>query len=889
MFLKIVPFFYLFIVNTIEISVIKMPKEFTPGKPHVILFTIENKSDESINPKVNLKLPVGWVAITQPTIGKIEAGQTTRLLYTISVPNNTASGTDTVTIEVVEATKILAEKKIEVSIKEIHNIELVTLKKPNYLRDGKDFTCEYLLTNKGNIDEEVQLISKKGIILSNTSLFIKKDSTAIVKVNQKIPLLSQPQIIVNDVSVYIHKADTTYTKNVPITVYPNQSKRQDIHKYYPIEANLTYNTIENSVEKLNVLQYDFHGKGFVDRAEKHSLEIIAKGTDKSNLERFETIDRHLLIYKYQSAKVFLGDFTIGVSRLLEKVRLGRGVIYEQQIGKFNISTFYNKLLFFPEIKDQIGNTITFQPNKRYSFKINNLQRNYMDKNNNSFASSLVGNYSNNNLFFKTEYAISSQNNTKGYGTFVNLLYKKQKMQLSGDFVYTSADFEGYYNNSLFAFGGVNLQLNSLFSWSSNVYYSSINPKEDLINFQPSPFFQSYSSSLRFSKNKNQNHKLTILYRNNQDRSILEKFNYKEKTLKYGYEYKKMFFDMQFSAAFSTTENILATTGSKKGISFQSTLSANYSPFKLLKFGASIDYSKTNRYSNQSNEYLFYSAYLNYTTSEKVQLNFSYKNNLPLEESYKTNSFFNLELKYKINAKNALYLASRYSKPAGLDEKNFFLSLKYTIALDIPLYKNKNLGNLYGKIETLNPKDREGVIVNLNNLTSVTDENGVFKFKDLLPQDYYLTLDQSSYNDKLISEQQLPLKTVISSRKTDTINITLITPIKIKGTINYKKAEQIQSKEFSNKMPNLILKLENGKDVLYTIINEKGEYVFSEIIPGNWTLSIVKKGLEQKFVFPESTKKLVLESGQDLTIDFTIEDKVRKMNFSEKKINLKVKN
>lgn len=111
MFLKIVPFFYLFIVNTIEISVIKMPKEFTPGKPHVILFTIENKSDESINPKVNLKLPVGWVAITQPTIGKIEAGQTTRLLYTISVPNNTASGTDIVTIELVEATKILAEKK----------------------------------------------------------------------------------------------------------------------------------------------------------------------------------------------------------------------------------------------------------------------------------------------------------------------------------------------------------------------------------------------------------------------------------------------------------------------------------------------------------------------------------------------------------------------------------------------------------------------------------------------------------------------------------------------------------------------------------------------------------------------------------------------------------
>jgi hypothetical protein len=160
---------------------------------------------------------------------------------------------------------------------------------------------------------------------------------------------------------------------------------------------------------------------------------------------------------------------------------------------------------------------------------------------------------------------------------------------------------------------------------------------------------------------------------------------------------------------------------------------------------------------------------------------------------------------------------------------------------------------------------------------------------LIPQDYYLTLDQSSYDANLISEQKLPIKTKIEAQKTDTLKISLIKPIKIKGKIFYKKSEQIQSKEFSNKMPDLLLKLENGKDVFYTIINNSGAYSFSEIRPGDWTLSIVKKGLEQKFIFPDSLKQLKLKSGENLTIDFVIEEKIRKTNFSEKKINIKIKN
>ena len=874
--------------NTESIEIIKVPSEFLPGKHQTMIFQVTNQSDFSMQPEVNLELPSGWSIITAPPKFNLNPKESKRLLYTVVLSAQATKGDNYISISMKDKGIEIQKKDIKTTVKKIHNVALDVFDKPKYLREGDEFTCKYLITNKGNTDENIKLISRKGTIQGIVDFTIPIDSTKLVSVKQLIPKSNKTQIIVNDLSIYLQDADTTFAKNIPITVYPNQSKKSNVFHNFPVEASLLHNTIDNNIDKTSFFQYDVYGKGFLDRKEKHYLELIAKGTNNSGIERFETINRHLLIYKYKNSKIQIGDFTFGLSRLLENIRLGRGVLYSQDIGKFNWVAFYNQLLFFPTIKNQLGTSLTLKTNKHFLFKLNSIYREYVKSENNSIAFSAISNYSDGNTFIKAEYAASFQNQKTGLGAFVNGLYKRRKLQLTSDIMVTGKDFQGFYNNSIFNATSLNLVLNKSFSLSSQVNYNFINPLEDAITAQVAPFNQSYAAAIQYSKNKNNSHKIAYIFRNNKDRSEIEKFNYVENSLRYSYKYKSESFVAQMSAEIAATKNKMAPNQYIEGASFSTILNCNYSLKKKIKLGIFSDYSKSNRYTTESIDYLFYGGSIFYNPNNRLQFNLNYRNNFPLEDLYKTNSIFNIDFKYKLNARNAISLIANYSQPSNSKDKDVFLSLKYDVKFDVPISKDKNLGSLKGRIKCDEIDNVAGVILNVNNISSITNKKGEFEFNDLIPDKYYLTIDQLTYDRKYIPSQTIPLEIQITAQKTDTVTINFIKPVRVNGKITYQETTQIQSNGFKNKLPQLIVKLENGVDQFFTIVNENGEYSFSEIKPGDWRISIVTKGLENKFEFVENNKNLKLNSGVNETIDFLVKDKSRKINIKSSNIILKVK-
>ena len=872
-----------------SIEIIKVPNEFVPGKHQTIIFQVTNHSDENRQLDVNLVVPKGWTIVTAPPKFKLNPKENKRLLYTVSINSKAQTGTGQIAI-ILTHKEIEMERKIIVSnVKKIHNVALEVLEKPKYLKDGDEFTCKYMIVNKGNTDENILLLSRKGAVIDKTDWVLPRDSSLIVMVQQLIPKSNKTQIVVNDLTIKLLDADTTFSKNIPITVYPNQSKKSNVFHTFPIESSMLYNTIDNSVNKISFFQYDIQGKGYIDRKENHYLELIAKGTNHSGVERFETINRHLLIYKHKDSKIQIGDFTFGLSRLLENIRIGRGALFSQGIGKSNIILFYNQLLFFPSIKSQMGGSFSLQPNKRFLFKFNSIYREYVVKENNSIAFSGICNYSTENTFLKAEYATSFQNEKAGFGTFLNGLYKKNTVQFSTDILFTGKDFQGFYNNSIFNATNLNIAINKLFSFSTQVTYNHVNPKDDLITAQVAPFSQSYSGAIQYFKSKNSNHKLACIYRNNQDRSEIEKFNYIEHSIRYTYKFKSEQLNCQLGGEVATTKNKMAPLEYVEGASYSAFFNSNYSFKKKLKLGVFSEYLKSNRYTTASVVNLFYGASLSYNPNNQLQFNVNYRNNFPLEEWYKTNSIFNLDFKYKLNAKNALSIVVNYSQPSNAIDKDVFVSLKYDIKIDLPVSKDKNLGNLKGKIKCNENENVSGVILNMNDIATITNKKGEFEFNDLAPEKYYLTVDQSSYNRNYITQQTLPLEIQIIPKKTDTITINFIKPVKIKGKVTYQETAQIQSNGFKNKLPQLILKIENGVDQFFTLVDEQGGYNFSEIRPGEWNLSIVTKGLENKFEFVDNPKSIKLTSGVNETIDFLVKDKSRKINIKSSNIKLKTKN
>jgi hypothetical protein len=875
--------------NTESIEIIKIPNEFVPGKHQTIIFQVTNHSVERIQPEISLLLPKGWIIITAPAKFNLNPNESKRLLYTVSLSSQATKGSEQITITMAHQEIEIDRKVIAVNIKKIHNVALDVLDKPKYLKDGDNFTCKYMITNKGNVDEKVKLLSRKGSVIGKTDFILPIDSTAFISVEQLIPKSNKTQIIVNDLSIYLQDADTTFAKNIPITVYPNQSRKSNVFHTFPIEGSLIYSSIDNTANKISFFQYDMHGKGFLDRKEKNYIELIAKGTNNSGIQRFETINRHLLVYKYKQSKIQVGDFTFGLSRLLENIRLGRGVSFSQDIGKLNLVLFYNKLLYFPSIKNQMGGSVTLQPNKQFLFKLNSIYREYVVKENNSLAFSGNGNFSNETTFIKAEFATSFQNKKTGFGAFLNGLYKKKMFQLNTDIMFTGKDFQGFYNNSVFNSSGVYVALNKYFSVTTNINYILINPKDDLITAQVAPFNQSYATAIQYAKNKNINHKIAFIYRNNQDRSDIEKFNFFENAIRYTFKYKSEQINYQLGGEIATTKNKMSPQQYVEGTSFSAFLNGNYSIKKKIKIGVLSDYSRSNRYTPKNIDYLFYGATITYNPNDKINLNANYRNNFPLEEWYKTNSIFNLDFKYKFNARHAFNITANYSQPSNSIERDIFVSLKYDIKFDIPISKDKNLGNLKGKIKCNETENIGGIILNMNEISTITNKKGEFEFNDLTPEKYYLTLDQSTYNRKYITEETIPLEIQITARKTDSLTINLIKPVRINGKVTYKENTQFQSNGFKNKLPQLILKLDNGIDQFFTLINERDEYSFSEIRPGDWNLSIVTKGLENKFEFVDNIKTIKLISGVNQTIDFIVKDKSRKINIKNSNFQLKTKN
>lgn len=860
-----------------------------PGKHQTIIFQVTNHSNLTVQPTISLMLPKGWNIITAPPKFNLKPKESKRLLYTVSLSSQAIKGSEQITIIMAHNEVEIERKVVNINVKKIHNVALEVFDKPKYLKDGEEFTCKYFITNKGNVDEKIMLLSRKGSVIGASNFILPIDSTKFISVKQIIPKSNKMQIIVNDLSIYLQDADTTFAKNIPITVYPNISRKSSVFHTFPIESSFLYNTIENNVDKISIFQYDIQGKGFLDRKENHYLELIAKGTNNSTIQRFETINRHLLVYKYKNSKIQIGDFTFGLSRLLENIRLGRGALFSQDIKKFNVVLFYNQLLYFPTIKNQMGGSLTLKANKHFLFKVNSIFREYVVKENNSMAMSAITNYSNENTFLKAEYATSFQNQKTGFGTFLNGLYKNRVLQLTTDIMFTGKDFEGYYNNSIFNSSSINVVLNKHFSASTQVNYNFINPKDDIITSQVAPFNQSYSTAIQFSKNKNINHKLAYIFRNNQDRSEIEKFNYTENSLRYSFKFKSESFNCQINGEIASTKNKMSPQQFIKGTSYSALLNCNYSIVKKFKVGVFSDYSKSNRYTLESLDYLFYGASLFYNPSDKLHININYRNNFPLEEFYKSNSFFNLDFKYKLNARNAFSIIANYSQPSNSSEKDIFVSLKYDIKFDVPISKDKNLGHLKGQIKCTENENVSGVILNMNEISTITNKKGEFEFNDLAPEKYYLTLDQSTYNRNYITEQTLPLEIQIMPQKTDTLTINFIKPVRINGKITYQETSQIQSNGFKNKLPQLILKLDNGIDQFFTLANENGEYSFSEIKPGDWTISIVSKGLENKFEFVENNKSIKLRSGINETFHFLVKDKSRKITIKSSNIKLKIKN
>jgi len=149
----------------------------------------------------------------------------------------------------------------------------------------------------------------------------------------------------------------------------------------------------------------------------------------------------------------------------------------------------------------------------------------------------------------------------------------------------------------------------------------------------------------------------------------------------------------------------------------------------------------------------------------------------------------------------------------------------------------------------------------------------------------------------------PIKLSVNGGEKTVVNIPLIQPAKLSGTLfvyNYEKSENITKTSVSQThtsvfhfadsppleetkklkkdylLKNSVVELENQYDMKRTVTDRLGQFAFYEIRPGKWNLKIKAQNLPQNHYIEKSAYSLDLQPGSTKTIDVRILPRQRKI-------------
>ncbi|MEF9477004.1 hypothetical protein OWR28_03990 [Chryseobacterium sp. 1B4] len=281
-----------------------------------------------------------------------------------------------------------------------------------------------------------------------------------------------------------------------------------------------------------------------------------------------------------------------------------------------------------------------------------------------------------------------------------------------------------------------------------------------------------------------------------DRLEPKQFDYYERYFKVSINQQIGVFQINLDGQFGKTDNYL--TGFSGNSSFYS---ANLSFQKFrTSFNIFGSYAISSRYQLQNQKNLYYGARIFSRFSDKTSLSLFYQNNYMPEEYFKDRNLFELLFHQQLFPGNELDLSGRYSLQRGeIGDKDFIFSMRYTWRPNIPVQKTAEYTSLSGNVANLGVKKTDGIRLMLGSYLSVTDKDGNYMFKNVIPGNYFLEIDRSTTEINDIPTQTFPAALSLVNKE-NIFNFGITAAAHIQGYVRFLETgekdqadiEQLQS-------------------------------------------------------------------------------------------------
>ncbi|GAA4433799.1 hypothetical protein GCM10023091_07810 [Ravibacter arvi] len=833
-----------------------------------------------------LTVPEEWHLLSQM---QVPSGDGRNFYYSVASKSNSRAGLYPVKFEVFTRGKLQDSRTVNVPVRAISRIDILTVSPPEYAKEGETLFSEFVVHNLGNRVENPHFSGTGGEVETDSASLQPGEST-VVRMKREVPHTDQTNWLLSQgLSVTVAGNAEPYRKYISIPVYATKPKKTDSYLRFPVEAGATFLHYRMGDISHTGFQYFVNGKGSLDVKKQHMLDFSLRGPNQRSFPVLGNYDHYSATYTYKNRFIVTaGDFHLSFNNLMELGRYGRGVYLQGRVKNFGGRVFYQKARLFPMQKDSYGGEVSL------FLKKGEIAASYFSKNafvKNQWQTTRMAGLSSRiqskTVSWEAEWSVGNTLNRYDMGVFSRLYYRYRKLTVSNNLIYTGENYFGFYTNSRLLVTNVGYYFNPKVGLGVTHNYSLINPGLDVSVYNTSPFTNTYVAYVTFSPGSRNRFFLNYTIGDRKDRQKPPTYDYHENLGNFFYNFEGQQFRLMNQVRYGYTRNNLAGNDLRRRRTYASgILQPSFRLWREAWLSGFAEYQYTSRFSNQDRfEHLFFwGGNLSIVQKRIFQLSLMYRNSYAPDELYQSRSY--LSISSVLNLKHhqlALQGGNIYHPNPDLRYQNtLFFSLTYTLKLNAPLARIKNTGRVVGKVTGLYPDiGKDGMLIRLGGKEYLTGPAGEFSFNNVAEDKYLLTLQRMQVVDGVVPTVKIPMEIVVRKDSVTYLEIPFSKTGGLQGKVKFMEENPAQPGK-----PLVLIKLYREGATYLTDLKDGNVFSFKEILPGNWNLKIIPQ--DAGYEAETEDQVITIEPDKIREVNLVIKARERKIFFSNQNFQISVK-
>lgn len=890
-----------------------------PGQILSLSFSITSKSQTEEEFVEALGVPEGWQSVIPMGTYRLAPGATRVRIVAVAVPRTAVAGDYTITYGVRSQRDyaILDSASVTTRVGAVSKLEFLTENQPDVVLAGDPFTATTRLMNRGNVPATLHITasveSHYKVKLVPDTLALKPGASGAVEVqvqsdpnetrakNLAIALAATPAGQTGET------LGTAYLV-VNVDIVPRHSQAPDLYQRLPVAVSTTITGRGGHAG----VQVEASGAGFLDEDHTKSLDFLVRQPDQQAASSLGQRDEIWAKYAQPHWAVGAGDLYYGLSYLTEQTRYGRGLQIDlRPPGPWSCKAYYLQSRWEDPAVTEAGAAVA------YCFPGGQLaQLNFLSKSQDQALRTAAEQAEVYSLVlstppdarhqFSVEAAGSNQNGGPA-GTAYRITAAGPigpHTTYSFEKDHAGPDYQGAFQHADYLQLGLGSQLGRRLNASISYSNWQTNLAQRAVNGGGAPHEQLFETGLTYQLSRQWYVSGAWQSFTRRDLMQPETFDDHETVQRFSLGYSGSRFTGRLDADRTCTNDRLAdlTTNAE-----DYTLYAGYQAATNLTLSGYTSWAK--------NDSRSFSYLLGTSGSSGLSANWRPRPDFNLDLSYvhysadsagQQSDQINGTIGYQIDDHRRLDLEVRCDAPFNGGQQDMLASqgtqylVKYTRLFNVATARKTNVGQLRGRVYDARQAGKPGlgnIIVTCSGpgVAAATNADGTFSLGGLKPGMYLVQLSRTSLGPTRTTELKMPLTVEVKAGQVNSVEIGVCGAARVSGTVHIDRpaAQTGDSAVIQGPQANVIsgagvgshpqgpladmtVELSHDGEVLRSLTDAQGGFVFDGLRPGNYHLTVYADNLPEHYHLEKPEQDLDLTANADVKVDVRVLPETRRI-------------